>query len=133
MLGLGLEELVDEGFDAWLAPVPEGVFAPRGVLVCWAESINEVKIDVGELESEREERAGFEVEADTREERAGFEAEADTREGRRTDEKVEAADESKGEAVGEFATIPKSALGVTESVEEVVSSGFFELPGVNEG
>jgi hypothetical protein len=120
VLGFGLEELVDEGFDAWLAPVPEGVFAPRGVLVCWAESIDEVKIDVGELESEGKGRAGFE-------------AEADTREGRRTDEKVEAADESKGEAVGEFATIPKSALGVTESVEEVVSSGFFELPGVNEG
>lgn len=63
-----------------------------------------------------------------------FEAEADTREGRRLDEKVkvEAADESK-EAVGEFATIPKSALGFRESVEEVVSSGSLELPGVNEG
>jgi len=51
VLGLGLEELVDEGFDAWLAPVPEGVFAPRGVLVRWTESIDEVKIDVGELDS----------------------------------------------------------------------------------
>jgi hypothetical protein len=118
VLGLGLEELVDEGVDVWLAPVPECVFAPRRVLVCWVESIDEVKMDVGELESEGKGRAGFE---------------ADTREGRRTDKKVEAADESKGEAAGEFATIPKSALGVTETVEEVVSSGFFELPGVNEG
>ena len=120
MLAFGLEELVDEGFDAWLAPVPEGVFDPRGMLVCWAESVDEVKIEVDELESDGEERAGFE-------------AEADTREGRLDEKvKVEAADESK-EAVGEFATIPKSALGFRESVEEVVSSGFLELPGVNEG
>lgn len=113
VLGLGLEELVDEGFDACLTPVPEGVFAPRGVLVCWVEIVDEVKIDGDD--------------------RAGLEAEADTREGRNPDEKIEAADESKGEAVGEFATIPKSALGSRESAEEVVSSGFFELPGVNEG
>jgi hypothetical protein len=34
VLGLGLEELVDEGFDVWLAPVLEGVFETAGVLVC---------------------------------------------------------------------------------------------------
>jgi hypothetical protein len=120
VLGLGLEELADEGFDASFTAVPEGVFAPRGMLVFWAEGVGEVKNDADELESERVKIAEFE-------------AEPGTREGKRPDEKVEAADESKGEAVGEFAIIPKSALGVTESVEEVVSSGFFELPGVNEG
>ncbi len=73
-LDFGLEELVDEGLDAWLTPVLEGVFAPRVVLVCWAESVDEVKIDEDELESEGEERAGFE-------------AESDTREGRRSDER----------------------------------------------
>ncbi len=120
VLGLGLEELVDEGFDGWFTPVPEGVFAPRGVLVRWAESFDNVENEADKLESERVEVAEIE-------------AEASTKEGRRPDEKVEAADGGKEEAVGDFSTIPKSALGVTKSVEEVLSSGFFELPGVNEG
>ena len=52
MLGLGLEELADEGLVAWCTPVPEDVFDTRGALVFWSESVDEVKIGAEALESE---------------------------------------------------------------------------------
>lgn len=118
--GLGLEELV-EGEVFWAMPLEFGVLETVEVLV---ENTNGGKVEAV-TGSEDE---GQVIESDTLERKG---AGTDTEEGR-PDERAREADESKGEAAGEFATIPKSALGVRVGVKEVVF-GFLVLPGVNEG